>query len=205
MRCVRSNHSAAAGCTARRMRSPSADGRTTARPAISRTSNSATANGQCAASMKQAGCFSILGGIGSAEELLIPARELSSLGPRMLGVEKRQRSDPGVIARSGVVGTPGQTGSFENGAGLFASRYEESGAAMQSIGIWDRIGPGVCHWRQQDLGARLGHALAPRGLTPHRGAAAPCSRMRSRVGLPLQHDAAHDRRMACPPCAAGRP
>lgn len=96
----------------------------------------------------EARCFSILGGIGSVEELLIPARDFSGLGLRMLDVEKRQWSDHWVNAKSGVVGAPGQTGSFEGGAGLFASRYEEGGKAMQSIGIWDRIGNGVCRWRQ---------------------------------------------------------
>jgi len=96
----------------------------------------------------EARCFSILGGIGSVEELLIPARDFSGLGLRMLDVEKRQWSDHWVNAKSGVVTTPGQTGSFENGAGLFASTYEDQGRTMHSMGIWDRIGDGVCRWRQ---------------------------------------------------------
>ena len=35
----------------------------------------------------EARCFSILGGIGSVEELLIPARDFSGMGLRMLDIE----------------------------------------------------------------------------------------------------------------------
>lgn len=96
----------------------------------------------------EARCWSILGGIGSVEELLIPVRDFSGLGLRLLDVARREWSDHWVNAKSGVVTTPGQTGSFEGGAGLFASTYEEGGKTLQSMGIWDRIGPGVCRWRQ---------------------------------------------------------
>jgi hypothetical protein len=96
----------------------------------------------------EARCWSILGGIGSVEELLIPARDFSGLGLRMLDVEKRQWSDHWVNAKSGVVGSPGQLGSFENGVGLFPSTYEENGKTMHSLGIWDLIAPGQCRWRQ---------------------------------------------------------
>jgi hypothetical protein len=96
----------------------------------------------------EARCWSILGGIGSVEELLIPARDFNGLGLRMLDVEKRQWADHWVNARSGVVGSPGQPGSFENGVGLFASTYEDNGKTMHSMGIWDRIAPGQCRWRQ---------------------------------------------------------
>lgn len=96
----------------------------------------------------EARCFSILDGIGSVEELLIPARDFSGLGLRMLDVEKREWRDHWVNAKSGVVGTPGQAGSFENGVGLFPSSDEDGGKPMLSIGIWDRIEPGRCRWRQ---------------------------------------------------------
>jgi hypothetical protein len=96
----------------------------------------------------EARCFSILGGIGSVEELLIPARDFSGLGLRLLDVEKRQWADHWVNAKSGVMTVPGQGGSFEQGVGLFASTYEEDGKTMRSMGIWDRIGAGVCRWRQ---------------------------------------------------------
>jgi hypothetical protein len=96
----------------------------------------------------EARCWTILGGVGHVEELLIPARDFSGLGLRMLDVSKRQWSDHWVNAKSGVVTAPGQTGSFEKGIGLFASTYEDQGKTVQSIGIWDRIGPGSCRWRQ---------------------------------------------------------
>ncbi|MFT3816664.1 MAG: hypothetical protein QM750_03390 [Rubrivivax sp.] len=96
----------------------------------------------------EARCWTILGGVGHVEELLVPVRDFSGLGLRMLDVPNRQWSDHWVNAKSGVVTTPGQLGSFENGAGLFASTYEDDGKAVLTMGIWDCIGPGVCRWRQ---------------------------------------------------------
>lgn len=96
----------------------------------------------------EARCWSILGGVGHVEELLIPARDFSGLGLRMLDVAQRRWFDHWVNARSGVVTTPGQPGGFENGAGLFSSTYEDEGKPMLSMGIWDCIGAGVCRWRQ---------------------------------------------------------
>ena len=96
----------------------------------------------------EARCWSILGGVGHVEELLIPARDFSGLGLRMLDVAQRQWSDHWVNAKSGVVTTPGQAGSFEDGVGLFSSTYEDGGKTMLAVGIWDRIGPGRCRWRQ---------------------------------------------------------
>ena len=69
----------------------------------------------------EATCWTILGGVGSVEELRIPARNFSGLGLRLLDVEKRIWSDFWVNARSGVLTTPGTTGSFEKGVGTFVS------------------------------------------------------------------------------------
>jgi len=96
----------------------------------------------------EATCWTILGGVGSVEELRIPARNFSGLGLRMLDVEKRIWSDHWVNARSGVVTTPGQTGSFENGAGIFFSEEEDGEKKMIYAGIWDLITPDSCRWRQ---------------------------------------------------------
>lgn len=96
----------------------------------------------------EARCWTILGGVGHVEELLIPARDFSGLGLRLLDVARSRWSDHWVNAKSGVVGVPGLEGSFENGAGLFASTSEEAGRTVHSMGLWDRIGPGVCRWRQ---------------------------------------------------------
>lgn len=96
----------------------------------------------------EATCFTILDGIGSVEELRIPARDFSGMGLRMLDVKARVWSDFWVNAKSGVLTSPGQTGSFENGAGIFTSDYEEGGKPMISAGIWDKITPISCRWRQ---------------------------------------------------------
>lgn len=96
----------------------------------------------------EATCWSLLGGRGSVEELRIPARQFSGMGLRLLDAEKAQWSDFWVNAKSGVLSTPGQTGSFEQGVGIFASDYEEEGRKMISAGLWDQIGPRSCRWRQ---------------------------------------------------------
>jgi hypothetical protein len=90
----------------------------------------------------------ILGGIGSVEELRIPARDFSGMGLRLLDVKTQVWSDFWVNAKSGVLTTPGQIGSFENGVGIFSSDYEENGKPMTSAGIWDQITPRSCRWRQ---------------------------------------------------------
>jgi hypothetical protein len=96
----------------------------------------------------EATCWTILAGVGSVEELRIPARDFSGMGLRMLDVKERIWSDFWVNAKSGVLTSPGQTGSFENGAGIFMSDYEEDGRKMISAGIWDRITATSCRWRQ---------------------------------------------------------
>lgn len=96
----------------------------------------------------EARCWSILDGVGSVEELLIPARQFSGLGLRLLDVEKRVWNDHWVNARSGVVGVPGLQGGFENGVGLFPSTYEENGQTLHALSLWDCIAPGECRWRQ---------------------------------------------------------
>ena len=49
---------------------------------------------------------------------------------------------------SGVVVTPGQTGSFEKGAGIFSSEEDDKGKKVVAVGVWDRITPTSCRWRQ---------------------------------------------------------
>lgn len=96
----------------------------------------------------EATCWTILGGVGSVEELRIPARQFSGMGLRLLDVKQRVWSDFWVNAKSGELVAPGQTGSFENGVGIFASDYEEDGRRMLAAGLWDQIGPASCRWRQ---------------------------------------------------------
>ena len=90
----------------------------------------------------------ILAGVCSVEELRIPQRSFSGMGLRLLDVEKKGWSDHWVNAKSGVVTTPGVTGSFANGAGIFVSEDELDGKPAKFAGIWDLITPKSCRWRQ---------------------------------------------------------
>jgi hypothetical protein len=102
----------------------------------------------------------ILRGVGSVEELRIPARDFSGMGLRLLDVGQARWSDFWVNAKSGALTTPGQSGSFEGGVGLFWSNYEVDGVPARSIGVWDQITPTRCRWRQAsstDGGATLAH------------------------------------------------
>lgn len=96
----------------------------------------------------EATVYGILAGVGSVEELRIPARQFSGLGLRLLDVERKVWSDHWVNARSGVMTVPGMPGSFENGAGIFVSDDTEDGKPVKYAGIWDLITPRSCRWRQ---------------------------------------------------------
>ena len=96
----------------------------------------------------EASVYGILAGIGSVEELRIPSRNFSGMGLRMLDVERRVWSDFWVNARSGVLTTPGQIGSFERGAGIFSSEDVDNGRPVIYAGVWDKITPTSCRWRQ---------------------------------------------------------
>jgi hypothetical protein len=113
-----------------------------------RIHNRSIVNGDWLEYESEATVYSILKGVGSVEELRIPARDFSGMGLRLLDVQNQVWSDFWVNAKSGVLTTPGQMGSFENGAGLFSSTYNDQGQAMISIGVWDLITPTSCRWRQ---------------------------------------------------------
>ncbi len=94
----------------------------------------------------EATVYAILNGVGSVEELRIPARNFSGMGLRLLDIEKRLWSDFWVNAKSGVLTTPGATGVFIDGVGEFSGDPPE--AKDRSKGIWDLITPISCRWRQ---------------------------------------------------------
>jgi hypothetical protein len=96
----------------------------------------------------EATCWSILSGIGSIEELRIPERNFSGMGLRLLDVENKIWSDFWVNARSGVLTTPGTTGYFENGVGIFIADDVDAGKPIKVRGIWDRITAKGCRWHQ---------------------------------------------------------
>lgn len=96
----------------------------------------------------EATCWSILGGVISIEELRIPARNFSGMGLRALDVSNRVWYDYWVNAKSGVVGSAGVAGSFENGAGVFISDEMDGDKPIKARGLWDRITPNSCRWSQ---------------------------------------------------------
>lgn len=96
----------------------------------------------------EATCWSILQGVGSIEELRIPARNFSGMGLRMLDIENRRWGDHWVNARSGVVGVPPQWGGFIDGAGVFIVEDADDQGPVQYRGLWDQIGARSCRWSQ---------------------------------------------------------
>jgi hypothetical protein len=96
----------------------------------------------------EATCWTILNGAGSIEELRIPARNFAGLGIRLLEVKNQVWADFWVNAVDGVLSTPGMTGSFVNGAGVFTADDKDGDQPIKVRGIWDRITPTSCRWRQ---------------------------------------------------------
>ncbi len=96
----------------------------------------------------EATCWTILGGAGSIEELRIPARNFSGLGIRLLEIKQRIWADYWVSGGDGVLSTPGMTGTFENGAGVFTADDKDGNQPIKVRGVWDRITPTSCRWHQ---------------------------------------------------------
>lgn len=92
-------------------------------------------------------CWTTLGGLGSIEELRVPARGFSGMGIRLFDLQKRIWSDYWVSSKSGVL-TPPSIGIFENGVGTFESDDEFEGAPIRVRGVWDRITPTSARWYQ---------------------------------------------------------
>lgn len=113
-----------------------------------RIHNRSIVNGEWLEYPGEATVHAILAGVGSVEELRIPARNFSGMGLRLLDVENRVWSDHWVNARSGVMTVPGQLGSFENGAGIFVTDDVADGVPVKYVGVWDNIAPRSCRWRQ---------------------------------------------------------
>lgn len=113
-----------------------------------RIKNRSIVNGKWLEYDSEATVYGILKGVGSVEELRIPVRDFSGMGLRLLDVPNKVWSDFWVNAKSGVLTSPGQIGSFEDGVGIFSSDYEDNGKAMKSAGIWDKITARSCRWCQ---------------------------------------------------------
>lgn len=97
----------------------------------------------------EATCWTILGGVGSVEELRIPERGFSGMGLRLLDLEKKLWSDFWVNGKSGVLTTPGTTGGFDKGVGTFSAEDKDANDKPILVrGVWDRITPTSCRWHQ---------------------------------------------------------
>lgn len=92
-------------------------------------------------------CWTTLAGLGSIEELRVPARGFSGMGIRLLDLQKRVWSDYWVSSKSGVL-TPPSTGVFVDGVGTFESDDEFEGKPIRVRGVWDRIAPNSMRWHQ---------------------------------------------------------
>ncbi len=94
-------------------------------------------------------CWTVLGGLGSIEELRIPVGQPRGMGLRLLDSEKGLWSDYWVASGTGQIVPPPMWGEFKDGAGTFISTDERDGdIAIRSRGVWDRITSKSCRWHQ---------------------------------------------------------
>jgi hypothetical protein len=96
----------------------------------------------------EATVYGILAGVGSVEELRIPARGFSGMGLRLLDVERRLWADYWVNAKSGVLTPPPTWGSFVDGVGIWDSEDTDADQPIIVRGAWDQITPTSCRWVQ---------------------------------------------------------
>jgi hypothetical protein len=96
----------------------------------------------------EATCWTVLGGAGSIEELRIPARNFSGLGIRLLDPKSGVWNDHWVNGQAREIGEAGLTGVFVDGVGTFTAQDTDNGAPIVVRGVWDRITPASCRWRQ---------------------------------------------------------
>lgn len=96
----------------------------------------------------EATCWTILGGVGSVEELRIPSRDFAGMGLRLLDVQNRVWNDFWVNAKSGVLTPPGMPGYFRDGAGIFIVDEMDDGKPIKVRGLWDGITPTSHRWTQ---------------------------------------------------------
>lgn len=96
----------------------------------------------------EASVYPILAGIGSVEELRMPARDFSGMGLRLLNLQENVWQDFWVNGKLGVLAPPGMPGRFINGAGVFEADDMDSDQPIKVRGVWDEITPASCRWRQ---------------------------------------------------------
>jgi len=70
------------------------------------------------------------------------------MGIRLLDPKTRLWSDYWVNARDNVLATPGTTGGFREGAGIFMADDTDGVRPIKVRGVWDRITATSCRWHQ---------------------------------------------------------
>ena len=96
----------------------------------------------------EATCWTILGGVGSVEELRIPERDFSGMGLRLLDLKEKVWRDFWVNGKFGVLTPPGMPGHFVNGDGIFEADDMDGDKPIKVRGVWDRITSKSCRWTQ---------------------------------------------------------
>lgn len=96
----------------------------------------------------EATVWRFLDGLGSLEELRIPARDFAGMGLRLLDVEHGVWNDYWVNAKSPVLSTPGLQGEFKGGVGTFQANEQDGEQSVIVRGVWDEITPTSCRWYQ---------------------------------------------------------
>ena len=90
---------------------------------------------------------SVLGGMGSIEELRNADGTDMGMAVRVWLAESKKWADHWTSASNGIVGAP-QFGSFIDGAGIFISEAEVDGIKWQYRGVWDLITSNSCRWHR---------------------------------------------------------
>jgi hypothetical protein len=96
----------------------------------------------------EATVWGFLEGIGSLEELRIPARKFSGMGLRLLDIDQGIWNDYWVNSKAPVLSVPGLQGQFEKGVGTFSASEEADGSTLIVRGVWDQIEKDSCRWYQ---------------------------------------------------------
>jgi hypothetical protein len=90
--------------------------------------------------------YRILGGVGSVEELRIPADSPRGMGLRLLDVEKKLWADYWCPAKTGVLAPEPMWGSFIDGVGTWLYEDKDDKGAFVGRGMWHEITATTCRW-----------------------------------------------------------
>jgi len=94
-----------------------------------------------------ASVHSVLGGMGSIEELRNADGSDMGMAVRVWRPETKKWADHWTSVDNGVVSTP-QFGSFIDGDGVFVSEHDVDHIKWQYRGVWDQITSDSCRWHQ---------------------------------------------------------